>query len=437
MDRHSNTALPWSTRALLTLGFTALIFLVLVLGLWSVRTEIAGAVIANGTVVVESNRQVVQHSEGGIVNSIEAKDGDRVRAGQVLLRLDDTLLQSELAVLQSQLIELGARRARLVAERDWQPKVIFPTPLNNMAAGIPSAQEQLNGQLVLFHARRESLSNELEQIQESVAQTRHRILGVEAQLDAYAIQKDLISSELSDQESLLQRGLVPTQRVTLLKREAARLDGDIGKLQADIAQLRGQIASFELEKLRLRAARREGAIVTLRDVQYHELELSEQRRGVAECISRTKIVAPMDGIIYGTSIFAIRSVVRPAAPLMYVIPQGQALVLSIRVSPNYIDQVFVGQSASLKFRSFNQRTTPEIQGRVVDVSADVLHDEDTQEAYFQVSVLPADFEISTIRSLKIVPGMPVEAYLLTGSRTPLSYLTRPLTDYFSRAMRES
>ncbi len=437
MSKANTPHTDWSARAPLTIGFAALALLIFVLGFWSVKTKIAGAIIASGAVVVETNRQVVQHAEGGIVGTIAVKDGDQVSAGQVLLKLDDTPLQTELAVVESQLIELRARRARLSAERDALSAVTFPPKLISFTQDEPSAREQIEGQRSLFFARRKTLLSELSQVDERVAQSKNQIAGVTAQLEALAEQKALISGDLIDQESLFERGLVQSQRVTLLKREAARLGGDIGKLTSDIAQFRGQIAAFEIEKLRLLAARREEAIVTLRDVQYRELELTEQHLGVLERISRTEILAPMDGVIYGSTVFALSSVVRPADPLMYVIPQDRPLVVSTRIAAKHIDQVYIGQSATLKFTAFNQRTTPETKGLVTEVSADIFEDATTGEAFYRVTLAPIQELPGALENLRLVPGMPVEAFLRTDSRTPLSYLTKPLTDYFTRAMRES
>lgn len=420
----------------LAVGFTALALLVGGIGVWSVRTEIAGAVIASGMIVVESNRQVVQHAEGGTVGEIVARDGDVVAAGDALLRLDSTLLASELAVVDTQLVEIRARRARLEAERDGAAGIRFSGVLLEMAATNPDAAEQIEGQRSLFAARRATLGKELGQVGERIAQTGNQIEGAEAQLNALAIQQDLIRDELTDQETLLEKGLVQVQRVSALRREAARVAGEIGKLRSDVAQFRGQIAAFEIEKLKLETTRREEAIVTLRDLQYRELELAEQRVGLVERLSRLEIRAPVSGIVYGSTVFAVKSVVQPAEALMFVIPQDQPLVVSARVEAIHIDQVHVGQEATLRFTAFNQRMTPEIAGHVTAVSADVFADEVTGLNYYRVELVPDAADLPKLDAQELLPGMPVEAYLRTADRTPLSYLTKPLTDYFGRALRE-
>ena len=424
----------YTARLPLAVGFIALAALIGGVGLWSVRTEIAGAVIANGMIVVENNRQVVQHAEGGTVGTITARDGDAVNAGDLLLKLDDTLLQSELAVAELQLIELRARRARLEAERDSTAEIHFPSTL--LSAPGTAAAEQVEGQRKLFAVRRESLEKEVSQISERIEQTGNQIEGVEAQLAALVIQEELITEELTDQETLLQKGLVQAQRVSTLRREAARLAGEIGKLTSDIAQFKGQIAAFEIEKLRLETARREAAISELRDIQFRELELSENRLGLLERLSRLEIRAPVAGIVYGSTVFAELAVIQPAEPLMFVIPQDQPLIVNARVEAIHIDQVHVGQPASLRFSAFNQRLTPEVTGQVIAVSADVFQDEVTGLNYYRVDLVPLTEELPKLEGQDLLPGMPVEAYLKTDDRTPLSYLTKPLTDYFGRAMRE-
>ena len=425
----------YSAKLPITIGFAALSLLIFGVGAWSVRTEIAGAVIANGMIVVENNRQVVQHAEGGTVGRIDARDGDKVQAGDLLLRLDDTLLKSELSVAELQLVELRARRARLEAERDGSDEIAFPGDI--MGMDDQAATAQLEGQRKLFTARRETIERERTQIAERIEQTRNQIKGTDAQLEALAIQEELITDELTDQEELLKKGLVQAQRVSTLRREAARLAGEIGQLTADVAQFKGQIAAFEIENLQLDATRRESAITELRDIQFRELEIAEQRRSLLERLSRLEVRAPVSGVVYGSTVFAERAVIQPAEALLYVIPQDQPLIVSARVDAIHIDQIHIGQTATLRFSAFNQRLTPEVEGQVISVSADIFQDEVTGLNYYQVDLVPLEKELPLLEDQELVPGMPVEAFLRTDDRTPLSYLTKPLTDYFGRSFRES
>jgi HlyD family secretion protein len=424
----------YSARLPLIVGFSALALLIGGVGVWSVRTQIAGAIIASGMIVVENNRQIVQHAEGGVIGEIAARDGDTIEAGALLVRLDDTLLRSELSVAELQLIELRARHARLEAERDDANQIIFPESLTDF--GQDAAAEQMEGQRKLFEARRVSLDKEQSQIGERIKQTGNQIDGAEAQLTALAIQEQLIIKELTDQETLLAKGLVQAQRVSTLRREAARLAGEIGKLTADVAQFRGEIAAFEIERLKLETTRRENAITELRDIQFRELELAERRRSLLERFARLDIRAPVGGIVYGSTIFAQNAVIQPAEALMYVVPQDQPLIISARVEAIHIDQVHIGQPAALMFTAFNQRLTPEVTGRVIAVSADIFQDEVTGHTFYKVDLMPLETELPKLDNQELLPGMPVEAHLRTDNRTPISYLTKPLTDYFGRALRE-
>lgn len=425
----------WRAWIPLSIGFGALVVLVGVLGVWSVTARIAGAVIASGMIQVESNRQVVQHPQGGVVGEILAKDGDTIMAGDVVMRLDDSLLQSELAIVQGQLFEIKARQARLVAERDGLDKIELPEDLVEAQADSPEIAKMIKGQRSLFFARAETLTREADQISEQIAQANNQIEGTEAQLAAFQTQQELILSELEDAQSLLEKGLAQASRVSSLQREQARLLGEIGSLKATLAQVRGQIAALEIQVLKLTTTRREEANTTLSDLQYREIELAERRLSLRETLSRMEIRSPVSGVVYDSQIFALQAVLSPAAPIMYVIPQDQPLVVAARIESINIDQVHVGQEASLRFVAFEQRTTPEIFGQVSRISADVFKDEVSGQSFYRAELLPNEEELDKLGGQKLLPGMPVEAFIRTAERSPLSYLAKPLTDYFNKAFR--
>ena len=419
----------------LVVGFSALLLLIGGLGVWSVYTRLAGAVVASGLIEVESNRQVIQHPDGGVVGEILAKDGETVKAGQALIQFDDTLLRSELAIIDGQLSELSARKARLVAERDGAAEIMFDHALLELAALDDEVKEQVDGQQNLFEARRSSTEQETEQLGEQILQNKAEISGAQAQLEALHIQMDLFGNELRDQQVLLKKGLAQSVRVSALQRERADLLGNIGGLEANIARIKGQIAALNIEILRLGTSRREEAITTLRDLQYRQIELAERKLGLVERLDRLGVRAPVSGVVYGSAVFAVRSVVQAGAPIMYVIPQDQPLVIAGRIEPIHIDQVYLGQPAGLRFSAFEQRVTPELTGHVTAVSADAFTDEVTGQTYYRVEVLPDEGEMAKLGDKTVLPGMPVEIFIKTDERTPLSYLTKPLTDYFSRSMR--
>ncbi|RED11945.1 HlyD family type I secretion periplasmic adaptor subunit [Pontivivens insulae] len=427
----------WKAGRPILLGLVALICLVGGLGYWSVATNISGAVIASGQLEVESNRQVVQHLEGGMVGAIYADDGDFVEAGAVLMRLDDTILRSELTIIESQYYELIARRGRLRAESEGESQIRFETELLMLAQEYDEIAELIGGQISLFNARAQSIAQQTNQLQERQTQIEELIVGREAQLDALSRQRELIALELVDQQSLLDRGLAQASRVLALQREEAQLEGQVGELTASIAESRGRIAELEIEIIRLSSTRQEEAITELRDLTAREAELRERRLSVLDTMARLEIRAPMTGRVFGRTVHAVNSVIRAAEPVMFIVPEDSPLVITSRIETINIDQVTVGQEAALRFSAFDQRTTPELYGVVTNVSADVILDEATGAPYYEAEILPYDGEIDKLAGLALVPGMPVDAFIQTGERSPLTFLTKPFTDYFTRAFRET
>ncbi|MCC1491076.1 HlyD family type I secretion periplasmic adaptor subunit [Cognatishimia sp. F0-27] len=422
----------------MTVGLIALLILVGGFGTWAATTNISGAIIASGQIEVDQNRQVVQHPDGGVVAAIQVDEGDVVEAGQVLIRLDPTLLLSELTIIEGQYFELGARRARLTAERDGIDEVVFSDDVVDRATRDPEVAELVAGQRNLFEARRSSVAREIEQLRKRADQIIDQVRGIEAQQTALSEQLSLIESELEDQQSLLDRGLTQAARVTGLQRERARLLGSVGELTASKAQAEGRITEIDIEILKLQERRREDAITQLRDLQFRERELAEQRRAIKERLTRLDITSPVGGVVYGLTVFAERSVVRPAEPVLYVVPQDRPLVIAAQVETIHVDQLFVGQEVSLRFSSLDQRTTPELFGEVVQVSADAFEDEASRVRYYRAEVVLKDGEINRLPSgSTLIPGMPVETFLRTEDRTPLTYLVKPFMDYMSKAFRES
>lgn len=427
----------WSAKGLVAGGLLTLAVLIGGIGTWSVMARIAGAIVASGLMEVDSNRQVVQHPEGGVVGEILVDDGDLVMAGDILLRLDNTLLQSELSIVEGQLFEHMARRARLTAERDDLGSIAFNDELHEIAMRDPEVQELLEGQARLFEARRTTLEEEASQLAERRQQVVEQITGTEAQLTAVRKQRELAQMDLNNQQALLGQGLTQTSQVSVLLREEASLSGQIGELEAGIAQSRGQIAEIEIEILRLNSATREEAITTLRDLQYSEVELRERRLALRERLSRLDIRAPRSGIIYGLQIHALRSVISQAEPVLYIVPQDTSLVTTARINAADIDQVELGQDATLRFSAFDMRTTPEINGSVTKISADIFTDEATGASFYVIELLPDEGEIAKLDGKTLLPGMPVEVFIRTGDRSPLEYLVKPLAGYFNRAFREN
>lgn len=428
---------PIPARGPVLLGVAALILLLGGVGLWSALTPIAGAVVAPGVVEVDRNRQVVQHPDGGVVAEILVKDGDTVAAGTPLVRLDGTLLRSELAIVEGQFFEHLARRGRLEAERDGAGVIRFPLELAELAAAHPDIAGQIEGQERLFSARRETLANELDQLARRRGQIASQTDGIAAQRRALAEQIALIGTELADQKSLLDKGLAQSSRVLGLEREKARLEGQAGELDASRAETEGKLTEIDIEIVKLGSQRREDAITQLRDLGYRELELAERRRALAEQVARLDIRAPVAGIVHAMQVTTPRAVIRPADPVLYLIPQDRPLVIAARIAPIHIDEVHLDQPVTLRFAAFDSRTTPEVAGRIVLLSPDALTDESTGVSYYRAEVEIAPGQQTALDDRRLIPGMPVEVFVRTESRTPLAYLVKPLADYFRRAFRES
>ncbi|MEM1361453.1 MAG: HlyD family type I secretion periplasmic adaptor subunit [Pseudomonadota bacterium] len=418
----------------------AIVMLILVggFGSWAVFTQIAGAIIAPGQIEVDQNRQVVQHPDGGVVSEILVEDGDRVEVDDILIRLDGTLLRSELAITENQLFELMARRGRLEAERDDEDDIVFDTELTKAAADDSEIAGLVAGQERLFQARRETMSKEVEQIGKRKSQISNQVEGIVAQQDALDVQLSFIREEMADQQRLLDQGLAQKSRILSLQREEARLSGTLGELKAQEAESAGRTTELDIELLKLESNRREESITRLRDLQYRELELAEQRRSLMEQLSRLDITAPVAGVVYGMEVFAPRSVIRAADPVLYLIPQDRPLVIAARVEPIHIDQVYPGQEVRLRFSALDARTTPELNGMVTYISADALTDDQQGYSFYRAEVqLQGDEAKKLPEDVVLLPGMPVEAFLRTDDRTPMAYLMKPLTDYFVKAFRES
>ena len=426
------TSPRWQGRFAFLLGFVALLLLGGLLAIWGTQARIAGAVIAPGLVKVEGNRQVVQHPDGGIVGAIYVRNGDYVEAGQVVLRFDDADVRSELSIIENQLLEVVARIGRLRAERDGVNKIEFDlTAITHM-----SKDEVLEGQRVLFEARSASFDKELEQIDEQIIQTREQIAGVDAQIEAIDIQLDLLEPEISANEQLKEKGLVVLSKHLEPQRKQAQLGGERGRLVALRGQHLSSIAALELNKIRLGTTRREKAITELRDLEGDHSELLERLRIAKRKLSRMEVSAPVSGMVYGSNVFALRSVVQKGKDIMYIVPQNQALVISARIPAPDVDQVTLGQDVSLRFTALDQRFTPEIFGILINVSADSVLDEKSGKSFYEAEISPLETELVKLGDQSLVPGMPVEAFIRTAERSPLNYLTKPLSDYFHRAFRE-
>lgn len=428
--------MTWPIRKQSIAGLATVAALVTWLGLWGSAASLAGAVIAEGQIEPQSRAQIIQHPDGGVVSHIVVRDGSSVEAGDVLLTLDGSELGSEHAVLSNQLNELEARSARLMAEQLGENEVAFPQTLASAAIADASVTAILAGQRALFEAGKTTYTETINSLREQQRQKVSEIEGLTAQSLALTEQLELIEAELADLDTLRAKQLVGAPRVAEMKRARARIIGEKGATVASIAASHGQIAQLDAEVLRLTSTRQQEAVSERRDVENRIAELSERRRALDVRIGRLALRSPVDGIVHGLQIHTLGAVIRPADPILHVVPGEDVLTVTTKINTADVDSVFAGQAAVLRFPNFNARTTPELSASVLRVSADVVTDQRTGAQFYTAEVIPAQDQLARLEGKDLLPGMPVEVYIQTGARSPLSYLLRPFLDYTERAFRD-
>ncbi len=426
----------WRLRPLMLTGWITFLFLIFGIGAWGAVSRIAGAVVGSGSLEVQGNRQVVQHPTGGVIKAILARDGDEVKAGDILIQLDGDDLRPELDIVEGQWFEILARKGRLSAERDGLDTLTFDPEVIQRAADQPRIADLITAQQRQFEARRKLQDEQTAQLDEQQAQIAKQNDGLEALATATQEQSDLISQEIEAQKSLLSQGLTQMTRLLTPQRELARLQGTVGQVASSLAENRGKIAELEIQKVQLTSKAREEAISDLRDLEFREIELREKRRSLQEQIAKLDLRAPVSGIVYGSTADTLRGVIRAAEPVMYIVPKDTPLIVRTRIDTIHIDQVHVGQEAVLRFSAFDARTTPELKGHVTSVSADAYEDDRRGQRYYKAEIGIDAGMLDKLGHVTLMPGMPVESFIQTGDRSALSYFVKPMSDYFTRAFRD-
>ena len=416
-------------------GLFVIVFVVGGIGLWAARTEIAGAVLAPGTVVVESNVKKVQHPTGGVIGEIRVKEGETVKAGDLLVRLDETVTRANLQMISNQLDELTARAARLEAERDDAEALRSPEALVSRL-NEPGLAKIISGEQGLFKTRRESRESQKAQLRERIDQLGEEIGGVSGQITAKTTEIELISKQLGSLEKLEVQNLVTASKMAEIRREAARLKGEFCRLRSDAAQAKGKIAEVELQILRVDQDAKSDVVKDLQQTQSKLSELGERRIAAEDQLKRVEIRAPQSGKVHQLAVHTVGGVVNPGEPIMLLVPEDDHLMVETRIAPQSIDQVHLDQTALIRFVSFNQRTTPELVGKVTRIAADLSRDPQTGESYFSGRLDISEEELKRLGGQKLVPGMPADVQIRTVDRTVLSYLLKPVEDQFSKAFRE-
>jgi HlyD family secretion protein len=424
-----------SIRLHLIIGLAVVAILALGLGGWATTAEISGALIAPGSVVVESNVKKVQHPTGGVVGEVLARDGDLVKAGDVVVRLDDTVTRASLAIVTKNLDGLWARGARLEAEQRGVDRIAFPKALLDRADD-PDVKNIIASETKLFEVRTFGRVGQKAQLRERVTQLIEEIAGLTAQEKAKDQEIVLVEKELTGVQQLYDKHLVQMSRLTTLQRDAARLNGERAQFIAARAQAKGKITETELQIIQVDKDLVSDVSKDLRETNDKIGEFVERKVTAEDQLRRTDIRAPQDGMVLQSTVHTVGGVITAGDAIMMIVPQSDALSVEAKVNPQDIDKLQIGQKTLLRLSAFNQRTTPELNGVVTRVSPDVTTDQRTGQSYYTIRVSMPSEEIKRLGDAKLIPGMPVEAFVQTGDRTMLSYLIKPLSDQLMRAFRE-
>ena len=402
-------------------------------GAWIGTASLAGAVVTSGVVVVDGNVKKVQHPTGGVVGRILVKNGDRVKAGDLLIALDDTQTKAGLGIVVSQLVELVGRRSRLEAERDGSDTIVFP---EGFEAQSEDAKRIAKGERRLLADRRATILGQRKQLEERIGQYELELEGLKSQRIAKGRELEVAREEHMRLDEMHKKDLIPVTRVLALQRDIIRIEGEHGQLTAQIGRVGGQISETKVQILTLEQSQRTDAQKELREIEGRIAELSERRVAAEDQLKRVEIIAPQSGIVHDMAVHTVRGVVGPGEIIMLIVPSDDRLMVEVRVQPHDIDQIRIGQPATLRFTAFNLRTTPEVKGKVARVAADLSRDNQSGQQFFVLRIAADEASLANLGGLQLVPGMPVEAFLEASERTVLSYLVRPIADQFKRALRE-
>ncbi|WP_246777605.1 HlyD family type I secretion periplasmic adaptor subunit [Rhizobium sp. BG4] len=400
--------------------------LVFGIGGWAAQAKLSGAVIAQGQVAVSQQVKVIQHRDGGIVSEILVRNGDAVRKGSVLFRLDETQTRVELTIVQGQLQQMLAMMTRLTAERDGAGTLDF--------TGLDIPATLLESETKLFGENLGMLTNQKEQLRLQIIQLEQQVAAYRAQTQSNDAEQEIIDKELQKADNLLAKGLIQVAQQRDFARQKARNEGAKGELMARMAETENEISEVRIKLLSLDQNQRKEAQTEIVALEAKVAELREREVAARDRLTRMEVRAPVDGLIYDMQIHTIGGIVGAGATVMSVVPDSEDMSVEIQVPPADIDRIAPGQPARMRFTAFNQRTTPEFHGTVDVVAAATATDRATGRPYYLATIAPSD--LLALGSRKLMPGMPVEVYVQTEERSALSYLAKPFTDQMMRAFRE-
>jgi HlyD family secretion protein len=425
-----------SIRLHMVTGLVVVLVLAGGFGGWASTVPISGALIAPGSVVVDSNVKKVQHPTGGVVGEVRVRDGDVVKAGDIVVRLDETVVRASLAIVVKTLNGLYARAARIEAEQRGADKIAFPAALTDRADD-PDVRDVMASETKLFEVRVNGRTGQKAQLRERITQLNEEIGGLKAQEAAKDKEIALVEKELVGVRQLFDQHLVQISRLTVLERDAARLAGERAQYIASRAQARGKITETELQIIQVDKDMVSEVSKDLRETNDKIGEFVERKVTAEDQLRRIDIRAPQDGVVLQSTVHTVGGVITAGDAIMMIVPRADDLSVEAKVNPQDIDKLQIGQKTLLRLSAFNQRTTPELNGVVTRVSADVTTDQRTGQSYYTIRVSMPPKEVARLgEDVKIIPGMPVEAFVQTGDRTMLSYLMKPLSDQLMRAFRE-
>ncbi|MTK63734.1 MAG: HlyD family type I secretion periplasmic adaptor subunit [Methanobacterium sp.] len=405
-------------------------------GLWAATAQLDSAAQAPGVVIAEGNRRLIQHLEGGIVKDILVTEGQEVKAGDVLIRLDDVRAKAQLAIVQADLDLQKAVEARLLAERDGTKEPQFPAYLLDKTKDDMTVANIITGQKNLFQARRAAMRGQHDILEQRINQNNEQIAAIKSEAEAKSKQIALINEELSDLSGLLDAGYVTKTRVLALRREAARLQGELGEHQATIARTQQAIGEDRLQMLQIEKQRQEEVARELRDVQARITEDSERQVAASDVTRRIDITSPVDGTVLNLAIHTVGGVIGPGVPVMEIVPSDEKLVIEAQVNPLDINTVHEGQEVALHVSAAGARLIPVIYGTVENVSADRVTDQKTGHAFYRAKITVSKEQLARLGDVKLQSGMMVEAMISRGSQSALHYAIKPLMESLTRSFRE-
>ncbi|MCP4185131.1 MAG: HlyD family type I secretion periplasmic adaptor subunit [Hyphomicrobiales bacterium] len=423
------------TRPAVFAGIVVMLFLFVGVGSWASTAHLSGAIIASGTIAIKGKPKTIQHLDGGIVSKLLVTNGDLVEKGQLLVRLDSVSLEANRKIYSTRLLDSLATRARLIAERDHMHEFILDETILSQL-NIQPDNAVLESQKKLFNARAASRQGQVDQLREKKEQFKHQTSGNVALKQSKTRQYDLLKREFKGVDKLFKKGFAPVTKTLALERQLEEILGQIAEYDSDLARIKNSISETNIQILQIEREFRREVLSELQTTQTAISDTTQQIYATLQQLKRVDILAPVSGIIHELNIFTVGGVIGPGAAILQIIPQDDNLVIEANVEPQFIDELTIGQKATIRFSAFNQRNTPEIEGYIKTISPNSIVHEQTGIPFYRIILMVSDNEITKLEGIKLIPGMPAETFIKTGDRTPLNYLLKPLMDQIRRAFRE-